>query len=143
MTYNQIIKQLTTTLSSHLLIKTVKNATVVEWLNRDSQPVFPVCCFSVNNGTFNPGREQTYSIQFFFLDKSGAEAEFEPDVISDQISTAYDVIEKLRNDGNDWYIDDAVNFNLISDKYEDYLAGCELTINFTTQSDFDGCNFPS
>lgn len=142
MTYNQLIKEITTILESHVMIQTVKNVTPQEWLSRDNQPTFPVCCFSINNGSFNVGRQQLYTVQFFFLDKSGAEAEFEPDVISDQLSIAYDVVEKLRNDGNDWYIDDNVSYNLISDKYEDYLAGCELTINFYTQSDFDGCNFP-
>ncbi len=144
MTYNQVISTLQSLLESHAMIKTVKNATPKEWLNRnDGTPEFPVCCFFINSGVFSKGREQDYSIQFFFLDKSGTEAEFEQDVISDQIGIAYDIVEMIRGTRREYTIDDSVNFNTISDKYEDYLAGVEITFTLTTQSDFDGCDVPT
>jgi hypothetical protein len=124
------------------MIKTVKNRTPKEWIQKDSNPVFPICCFSINTVVNNIGREQVYSVQFFFLDKSGQEAEFETDVISDQIQTANDIISMIRFGGNDYYIDDSVTINSIADKYEDYLAGAEVTINITTTTDFDKCDVP-
>lgn len=142
MTYNQLITTLTNLLTSHAMIKEVKNVTPREWLFRDSNPMFPVCCFSINNGTMNIGKEQTFNVQFFFLDKSGAEMEFEPEVISDQWQIAQDIIQLIRGTKRDFYIDDSITINAISDKYEDYLAGVEFTTNITNLRNFDGCDAP-
>jgi hypothetical protein len=143
MTYNQIISTLQSLLSSHALIKTVKNSPPKEWLLKDAQVVYPVSCFNVLSGTFNKGREQIYTVQFYFLDKSGAEGEFQEECISDQCSTAHDIVELIRGTKRTYTIDDSIIFNTIADKYEDYLAGVEMTINFTTQSSFDGCDVPT
>ena len=142
MTYNQLITTITNLLKSHAMIKTVKNATPKEWLMREDQPLYPVAFFSVNNGSLNKAREQVYNVQFFFLDKSGLEAEFETEVISDQIGIGSDIINLIRTGRKNYYVQDAVTFNAISDKYEDYLAGIEYTLNITTQSDFTGCDVP-
>jgi hypothetical protein len=124
------------------MIKTAKYATPKEWLLRDEQPVYPIACFSINSGSLNLGREQIYNVQFFFLDKSGQEAEYEEDVISDQVQIASDILSLMRTGRNNYSIDDNVTFNAISDKYEDYLAGVELTINISTQNQFTGCDVP-
>jgi len=124
------------------MIKTAKYATPKEWLLRDEQPVYPIACFSINSGSLNLGREQIYNVQFFFLDKSGQEAEYEEDVISDQVQIASDILSLMRTGRNNYSIDDNVTFNAISDKYEDYLAGIELTINISTQNQFTGCDVP-
>ena len=125
------------------MIKTAKYITPKEWLLRDEQPVYPIACFSINSGSINKGREQVYNVQFFFLDKSGKEAEFENDVISDQLQIASDIISLMRGGRNNYTIDDNLSYNGISDKYEDYLAGVEFTANITTQRAFDGCDAPT
>lgn len=142
MTYNQVISTLQTLLQSHAMIKTVKNVLPGEWLKNDDT-VYPVCCFFVNNGSFNIGRQQVYNIQFFFLDKSGIDKEFEQDVISDQVGTAYDIIELIRGSKRTYTIEDNVSFKIADGRYEDYLAGVEFTTDFTTTSDFDGCDVPT
>lgn len=143
MTCNQLITEITEVLESHAMIKTVKNLTPQEWLNRDSNPTFPVCCFNINNGSVSKGTEQVRSVQFFFLDKSGAEAEFETDVISDQWQIAEDISQLFRGTRRDYSIDDSITIETISDKFEDYLAGVSYTINFTTTRGFDGCAAPT
>ncbi len=140
MTYNQIISEIESILTSNPIIKTVKNVTPKEWLNQDNQPVFPVCCFSLNSGSLNVGRQHIFNVQFFFLDKSGAEMEFEQEVISDQLQIANDFIEKVRGTKRSYTIENEIPFTAISDKYEDYLAGVEITTNITVTSDFDGCD---
>lgn len=142
MTYNQLITTIQSLLESHKMIETAKNVTPREWLLRDEQVVYPIACFSVNSGSMNIGREQVFNVQFFFLDKSGKEAEFETDVISDQMQTASDILSLMRTGRKSYSIDDNVSFNAISDKYEDYLAGVEYTINISTQNEFTGCNVP-
>ena len=142
MTYNQVIKTIKTILDTHAMIKSVKSATPREWLFADSQPVFPVACYAVNSGSLNVGREQKYNLTLWFLDKSGMEREFEDDVTSDQLQICADIISKLRNGANNWVIDDNITYNLISDKFEDYLAGVEVSFDMTTFSDFDACDIP-
>jgi hypothetical protein len=142
MTYNQVIKTIKATLSTHAMIKSIKGATPREWLYADSQPVFPVACFGVNTGSLNIGREQVYNLTLWFLDKSGIEREFEDDVTSDQLQICADIISKLRNGANNWTISDNITYNLISDKFEDYLAGVEVNFDMTTFSDFDACDIP-
>lgn len=143
MTYNQIIKQIRELLQSHALIKSVKTDPPKEWLFKDSQPAFPVACFWVDNGSFATGRQVSTSVNFIFLDKSGIENEFADEVISDQIGIAHDVFEKLALENSELLIDTPVQYNIINDKHEDYLSGVQMTINITTQSEFNACNFPT
>lgn len=143
MTYNQLVAEIQTLLEANPIIKTAKNVTPKEWLNRDEQPVYPICCYSLNSGQLNKGRQHIFNVQFFFLDKSGAEMEFEQEVISDQLQIANDVIETIRGTKREYTIEDVIPFNTISDKYEDYLAGIEFTTNITVTSDFDGCDTPT
>lgn len=142
MTYNQIIKTLKDLLATHAQIKSVKYATPKEWLFKNDEPVFPICCYSLNSGSFNVGREQVYNITLWFLDKAGMEAEFEADVASDQMQICADIISSLRNGVNPWTIDDNISYSLILDKFEDYLSGVQVSFNMTTVSDFDKCDIP-
>lgn len=143
MTYNQVLKTIRTLLESHAQIKSVKNATPREWLFVSDQPIYPIACYAVNSGSLNVGKEQVYNITLWFLDKAGAEAEFEPDVASDQHQICADIISKLRNGANNWTIDDNISYNFILDKFEDFLSGVEITFNMTTFSQFDGCDMPT
>ena len=124
------------------MIKSVRNATPREWLFANEQPIFPIACFAINSGSLNIGREQVYNISFWFLDKAGLEAEFEADVCSDQIQIAADIISELRNGANDFKISDSINYDLILDKFEDYLSGVQLGFDMSTISDFDACDIP-
>lgn len=143
MTYNQVVSTLQSLLESNAMIKTVKNVMPGEWL-KNNDTVYPVCCFFINSGSFNTGRQQVYNVQFFFLDKLGIDKEFEQDVISDQVATAWDIVELIRGTKRTYTIDESILFNTISDgRYEDYLAGVEFTTDLTTTSDFDGCDVPT
>ena len=143
MTLNQIIAEIKSILQLNAMIRTVKNVDVKDWLKKETNPELPVAVFNLLNGSVNLGRQQVFTFQFFFLDKSGQEHEFENDVISDQFQIAADFIEKLRGTQRTYYIDDNIAIGIIKDQYEDFLAGVTITINFNTTSDFDGCNYPT
>lgn len=144
MTYNQLKKTITTLLQSNAMIKEVKFATPQDWLFATNQPEFPIACFMINSGSLNIGREQVYNVSFWFLDKAGMENEFEADVTSDQIQIAADIVSSLRTGSNSktYLVDTNISYNVISDKFEDYLAGVNLSININTISDYDACNMP-
>jgi hypothetical protein len=142
MTYNQIVTEIRTLLTSHPMIKSVRFATPSEWLGWEQQPTFPVVSYSISNGSYGLGRELIYSIQFWFLDKSGVEGEFETDVISDMHGIANDIVLALRQ--NELLtIDDTINWSGISEKFEDYLSGVNFTINISTLGEFNNCDFPT
>jgi len=141
MTYNQIVNQVRTLLLTHPMINDVRFATPAEWLNWNNQPTFPVATYFISSGQLNKGRENVYSVQFWFLDKSGVEGEFETDVVSDQHQIANDIIMAYRQN-KDLVIDDNITWNAISEKFEEYLSGVELTINISTTGKFNNCDFP-
>ena len=143
MTYKQLATEITSLLESHAMIHTTKFATPIEWLNWDEQPVFPLASFSINSGSFNLGKQRQYDIQLWFIDKSGVEGEFETEVVNDMHQIAGDIISKLRNGANDFVIDDNIRFDVISEKFEDYLSGVQLTLSLTSTSAFDGCDMPT
>jgi hypothetical protein len=143
MTYNQVVTELQTILRNHAMIHEVKFVSPVEWLARDNQPTFPVACYTINNGGLNIGREQSYAVNLWLLDKSGVEAEFETEVTSDMHSILADIISKLRSQSQNYLIDDNVTWTALSDKYEDYLAGVTTTFNLSAVSAFDACNMPT
>ena len=124
------------------MLHTVKFSAPVEWLNWDNQPVFPLGSFAINRGGLNAGREQTYQIEMWFLDKSGVEGEFETDVVSDMHSVAADIISTLRKGSNPYVIDAQISWDAVSEKFEDYLSGVFLTFNLSVVSKFDACSMP-
>jgi len=142
MTYKQLTTEITSILQNHLMINTVRFATPVEWLNWDDQPVYPLASFAINSGGYNIGREQVFNIQMWFLDKSGVESEFETEVTSDMHSIAADIVSKLRNGYNPYTIDSQISWTAITEKFEDYLSGVQLTFNISLVSDFDACSIP-
>jgi hypothetical protein len=141
MTYNQIITKITDLLTSNVIIKTTRFATPTEWIGYANMPQFPVALFNINNGQINAGRDLVYSIQFWFLDKSGVEGEFEQEVISDQHQLANDIVMALRQDRT-ITIDSNIRWDAISEKFEDYLSGVTLTFNIFTTGQFNNCDFP-
>jgi hypothetical protein len=143
MTYNQVVNKIRTLLESHPFLKDVRFATPAEWLNWDSVPNFPVASFSIDSGNFNLGREQIYSLKLWLLDKSGVDSEFETDVVSDMHGIANDIISNLRNGSSVFTIDDQISWNAVSEKFEDYLSGIEITINLSAIGEFGLCDFPT
>ena len=104
--------------------------------------MFPLASFAINRGGLNAGREQTYSIEMWFLDKSGVEGEFETDVVSDMHSVAADIISTLRKGSNPYVIDAQISWDAVSEKFEDYLSGVFLTFNLSVVSAYDACSMP-
>jgi len=142
MTYNQVVKEIDTLLKSHAMIKDVRFATPVEWLAWENEAILPVALYYIENGNFNIGRELTFSVQFWFLDKSGVEGEFETDVTSDQHQIAGDIINLMRQKIA-YSIDDQIVWTALSEKFEDYLSGVTMTFTISTNGEWSACDVPT
>jgi hypothetical protein len=68
MTYNQVVIELQTVISSHPMIKEVLFESPAAWLNSEAVPSFPSASYVINSGQLNAGREQVYTIDVWLLD---------------------------------------------------------------------------
>lgn len=142
MTYKQVKIAVQTLLNSHPQINDVRFATAQEWLKTEGNNDYPVCCFAINNGNLEPGYK-VFSVQFWFMDLSGKDAEFELDVVSDQTEIANDIVGLLKGHTQPWEIDESISFQVLLHKFEDYLSGVQLTVNLKIANTYDTCISPT
>ena len=143
MNYNQVVREISDLLQDHPMIQEVQFNTPVAWLNQNFVPSFPVASYVINSGSLNAGREQVYRVEIWLLDKAGNEAEFETDIISDMHGVAYDILQKLRQQFNNFTISNNVSWNALSEKFEDYLSGVRFSFDLSVVRDYGACDVPS
>lgn len=143
MTFNQVINEIKTICESHAMIKAVKYETPVEWINRGGVPEFPVVNYTINSGAYNSGRELTYRIELWILDKSGSDGEYETDVIADCHKIGADIVNSMRQQFKSYSIGNSVSWIPLSEKFEDYLSGVKLTIDLSAMNEITACDIPT
>lgn len=142
MTYKQIKLAIQAVLQNHAMIKKVVFNTPNEWIFREENPEFPLCCFSMNAGVLEPGYK-TFDLQIWFLDRAGVDGEFEVDVVSDQLEIANDIAGLLKQSWvNDWLIEGDFIFEVLLEKFEDFLAGVKISATLKTVNNYDTCSVP-
>jgi len=143
MTYKQVKQNVQAILESHPMIRKVLFNTPTEWIYQEGSPDFPIALFSIDGGVLEPGYK-TFNLSFWFLDRSGMDGEFEVDIVSDQVEIANDIVAKLKQSWiNNWLIDENVSFDVIMEKFEDYLSGVKFTTTLKTANDYDTCAIPA
>ena len=142
MTYKQVKLAVQALLENHAMIKKVMFNTPQEWMYRGENPEFPLCCFAMNGGALEPGYK-VMNLQIWFLDRAGVDGEFEVDVVSDQVEIANDIVALLKQSWvNDWLIDENVIFEVLLEKFDDFISGCRIDVILKTQNDYDTCAIP-
>lgn len=141
MTYKQLKLAVQAILESHAMIKEVRFFTAKEWIGRESNTLYPICCYSILSGTFEPGYKD-FSLQFLFLDQTGQDGEFEVDVVSDQTEIANDIVALLKKHTNTWIIDEQIGFEVLLGEFKERLSGVQLTVNIKTRNNYDTCAIP-
>lgn len=96
----------------------------------------------MNNGQFDPGYK-VFNLQLWFLDLAGVDGEFEVDVVSDQTEIANDIVGLLKQAYQSWEIDENISFDVVLEKFEDFLSGVQLSINLKTINTYDTCVSPT
>jgi hypothetical protein len=141
MTYKQVKKAIQVLLESHAMIKEVRFATPTEWINRESKPEFPCCLYAITAGSFERGYKN-FNVDFWFLDQSGKEGEFELDVVSDQTEIASDIVALLKARAREWTIDENISFTVVLEEFEDFLSGVTFSVTIKTYNKYDTCAIP-
>ena len=123
------------------MIKEVRFSSPLEWMFANEQPEFPLCCFRLETGTLEAGYT-LYDLRIWFLDLSGREGQFDDDVISDQLETAKDIWSLLKQSQvREWLAENA-NFTLLTEKFEDYISGVELSLQIKVFNQYVTCDIP-
>lgn len=130
-------------LKSHQQIKSVQFNTPSEWIKRNGQPEYGLACYALNSGRWQSGM-RVYNLTLWFLDLSGREGEFSLEVENDQLEIANDIVALIRNPENYdyWMEGDTANFTIIQEQFEDFLSGCEVTMEIGVSEAFDRCQVP-
>ena len=105
MTYKQVKLKVQQILESHAMIKDRRFLTAKEWIKRNSDPLYPICCYSLLSGSFEPGYKN-FELTLLFLDQTGVDGEFELDVVSDQTEIANDIVSLLKQKSTGWIIEE-------------------------------------
>jgi hypothetical protein len=142
MTYNQIVTEIKTILTNHAMIKEVRFASPMQWINWDSVPNFPLASYVINRGQINLGRELVYSVEMWLLDKSGVDGEYETDVTSDMHSIACDIVQIFRQGFQPYRVNTSVSWDAVSEKFEDYLSGVKFSFDISIVRQYDSCDVP-
>lgn len=143
MTYNQVVATIETILQNHNQINDVRTSSPLNWLNDNNNPIYPVACFTIDNGQYNTGREIVYRVNMWFLDKSGMDLQFEQEVTSDMVQVGFDVINEMRQGFNKYGISSNISWNALTEKFEDYITGITLLFDFSVVNDFTACDSPT
>ena len=142
MTYNQLIQEVRTILQSNAMIHSVKYATPVEWINYQNDPVLPIALFSIDGGMYERSYQNTFNVNIWLLDKSGAEGEYETEVISDMQNIGRDIVNALTLSSKPYSISLPIQWNAISERFEDFLSGVNFTATIQTTGSNTYCDFP-
>lgn len=141
MTYKKLRNEITAILESHAQIKQVRFSSPLNWIFKNEFPEFPVACFNFETGDLEKGYVN-YNLRMWFIDKAGQDGEFDDDVISDQLEIAKDIFTLIRQSHiRDWIAEDAT-FTVLSEKFEDFLSGVELSLTLKVFNNYDSCDIP-
>lgn len=121
------------------MIKEVLFQSPAAWLSSPNSPSFPSASFVINSGSLNIGRETTFTVEVWLLDKSGVDGEFETDVTSDMHGVAYDFVQNLRQ-SNAYGISNQIRWDAISEKFEDYLSGVKISFDMSVTRKYGDCD---
>lgn len=142
MTYNQMVEEVRGILAANAMINTVKFATPLEWINFESNPELPVALYAVSAGTYDQSYQNRYAVKFWFLDKSGPDGEFETEVISDMHSIGRDIVNALGLSSRPYSLELPIQWEAISEKFEDFLSGVTFTAIIQTTGNYTYCDTP-
>lgn len=141
MTYKKLKNEIQALLEDHAMIKQVRFSSPLEWLYKDQKPEFPLCCFTLDTGNFEAGYIN-HDLKIWFLDQAGQEGEFDTEVISDQMGIAVDVYSWLKQSHLREWITNTASYVVVSEKFDDYLSGIELSLTLKVFQNYDTCIIP-
>lgn len=138
-TLNQIVKKITDYGSQHAQIKFVLYGDVVDHLSQ-GEVTYPAFFFNMA-GVSMLAKEIQYTFSLYFMDRQIENTE-ELEVMSDQIQICQDIIALIRNNTNEWVVEDNIQMEFFIESEPDVLAGVKADIILTLASINNRCQVP-
>jgi len=151
MTLNQILAQLRLIADNHQLINGYGEGDIWE-IATSGDTAYPLMWTTIENVQISTTeKSETYNFSLYFMDvvKNGEVNETE--VLSDQLSTAKDVLAQLKHPSYEWSFE-SNNSSLedFTERFLDSVSGWKMTVSLKLPFDsnrcvipYDGNNFPS
>lgn len=142
LTLNQLTKTITEIGQAHKQIKTTYNGSVLDFLSKGSDVIYPAFVFDLNGGRID-GTVMTLDFLMFFFDRVRPELDNETEVLSDQILTATDIVAQLRYQLFDFYTNESNSMVFFKEETPELLSGVRLSVSFEIPYDADRCAVPT
>lgn len=136
---NQIIKKIQDYGNQHPQIKYVYFGEFFDKLE-DTDVTYPALFIDLGNANIS-AKQITYNIEMYFMDRHLVEADA-LEVLSDQTRIAEDIVALIRDNANEWIVNEAISVEYFRESSPDYLAGCKLTVLLTLPSINNRCQIP-
>jgi len=140
MTLNQIVKKITDYGSQHPQINFVLYGDVVDHLSQ-GEVTYPAMFFNIEDVSILAKQIQ-YTFGIYFMDRQIENTE-ELEVMSDQLLTAQDIIAQIRNNANEWVVNDNIPMSMFTESEPDVLAGVKASVSLVLPSINNRCQIPS
>lgn len=141
MTLNEIVEQITEFGEKHQIIQTTYFGPAMQKL-AEADVTYPMFTFDTTGGTID-GATLVLTFQMFFFDRINADRTNEPDVHSDMLQVAQDIVAQLRWPGWEFVLRGTIPVSLFTDSTPDLLAGVTLTATLELPYISDRCAVPS
>jgi hypothetical protein len=134
MTLNQLIANIQNLGEKHRIIQRTFRGNIVDFLS--SENLYPGFLFDVVSATIQNG-QMTVAMEFFFMDRNAQDESNEMEVLSDQLQIAQDIIAQMRDQNEEYELNDNINVTFFVDRTGDVLAGvrCDISVNLPYISD--------
>ena len=86
-------------------------------------------------------RQTKYIFRIYFLDRQLQETDGLEEM-SDMALISQDIIALLRNNSNEWIVDNVIPMNFVVEGEPDYLAGVVLEVGITISNINNRCEVP-
>ena len=140
MTLNQIVKKITDYGSQHPQINFVLYGDVVDHLSQ-GEVTYPAMFFNIEDVSILAKQIQ-YTFGIYFMDRQIENTE-ELEVMSDQLLTAQDIIAQIRNNANEWVVNDNIPMSMFTESEPDVLAGVKASVSLVLPSINNRCQIPT
>lgn len=136
---NQIVQRITSYGLEHAMINHVHFGEMYNWLSNEDA-IYPSMFYNVERASILE-RQTKYIFSIYLLDRQLQETDGLEEM-SDMTLIAQDIIALLRNNDNEWLVDNVIPISFIVEGEPDYLAGVSLEVGITISNINNRCEVP-
>lgn len=136
---NQIVQRITNYGLEHAMINHVHFGEIYNWLSTE-EAIYPSMFLNIERAMILE-RQTKYVFSIYLLDRQLQETDGLEEM-SDMALVAQDIIALLRNNDNDWVIDNMIPIQFVVESQPDFLAGVTMEVGLVVSNINNRCEVP-